>query len=146
MQPRSYAVITEKGNVLRQNRQHLLPTAESFDDTEDSSDEESTSDDIGNHLQSATDSASSVTKPAPRHLPHRQPVKRRRESLEDCSGENAAQRIPVVVSEELDAVNDESGLTANKAEDKACQTEEAVCSASELQKVKAQLRRVQQRL
>ncbi|KAL3249057.1 hypothetical protein MRX96_056200 [Rhipicephalus microplus] len=61
MQPRSYAVITEKGNVLRRNRQHLLPTAESSDDTEDSSDKESTSDDDASHQQSTTDSASSVT-------------------------------------------------------------------------------------
>ncbi|KAH6919815.1 hypothetical protein HPB50_029195 [Hyalomma asiaticum] len=61
MQPRSYSVITEKGNVMRSNRQHLLPTAESFDDTEDSSDEESTSDDVVNHPRSTTDSAISVT-------------------------------------------------------------------------------------
>ncbi|KAL3193168.1 hypothetical protein MRX96_017999 [Rhipicephalus microplus] len=61
MQQRSYAVITEKGNVLRRNRRHLMPTAESFDDTKYSSDKEGTSDDIGNHLQSTTDSASSVT-------------------------------------------------------------------------------------
>lgn len=61
MQPRSYAVITEKGNVLRRNRKHLLPTAESFDDSEDSSDEQSTSDDVVNHPQSTIDSATSVT-------------------------------------------------------------------------------------
>ncbi|XP_049272436.1 uncharacterized protein LOC119397179 [Rhipicephalus sanguineus] len=64
-------------------------------------------------------------KAAPRQLPHRQPVKRRRESSEDSSGEHAAQRIRVDVSDELDAVNDESRLTVNKAEDKASQTEEA---------------------
>ncbi|KAL3212470.1 hypothetical protein MRX96_035889 [Rhipicephalus microplus] len=46
-------------------------------------------------------------KPAPRHLPHRQPVKRHRESKEGSSGENAAQRIPVDVFDELDAVNDD---------------------------------------
>ncbi|KAL3210410.1 hypothetical protein MRX96_008818 [Rhipicephalus microplus] len=78
MQPRSYAVITEKGNVLRRNRQHLLPTAEFFDDTEDSSDEESTSDDVDNHQQSTTDSASSLTV-SPRRgrsAPNRRPPQR----------------------------------------------------------------------
>ncbi|KAH7956000.1 hypothetical protein HPB52_005491 [Rhipicephalus sanguineus] len=49
----------------------------------------------------------SKKQPAPRYLPHRQPVKRRRESSEDSSGENAAQRIRVDVSDELDAVNDD---------------------------------------
>ena len=31
VQPRSYEVINEKGNVIRRNRRHLIPTQESFD-------------------------------------------------------------------------------------------------------------------
>ena len=40
-EPRSYDVLNEKGNVIRRNRQHLIPTKESFesDQLNDSDDE-----------------------------------------------------------------------------------------------------------
>ncbi|KAH7934215.1 hypothetical protein HPB49_023130 [Dermacentor silvarum] len=66
-QPRSYSVVTEKGNVPRRNRQHLLKTSEAFDNTEDSSDAESCSDEGPNHLQSTMACAASETEsPGPR--------------------------------------------------------------------------------
>ena len=39
-EPRSYDIVNEKGNVIRRNRQHLIPTKEAFDtDRSESSDD-----------------------------------------------------------------------------------------------------------
>ena len=37
-QPRAYLVMNEKGNIVRRNRRHLLPTKESFKATTDYND------------------------------------------------------------------------------------------------------------
>lgn len=74
--PRSYTVTTEKGNVIRRNRQHLLATKEPFSSCEGNSSDEESDDQEPARGQLPTDDMNTPTNALRRSTRNRRPPER----------------------------------------------------------------------